>query len=56
MDCSTVTFTCISFYDEQVGLEVEYLKDIEECEIEEMGMWDSTEIMQSEKKHSNKGN
>ena len=37
MDCSTVTFICISFYDEQVGLEVEYLKDIEECEIEEMG-------------------
>ena len=55
MDCSTVTFTCISFYDEQVGLEVEYLKDIEECEIEEMGMWDSTEIMQSEKEAFEQG-
>ena len=42
-------------FDEQVGLEVEYLKDIEECEIEEMGMWDSTEIMQSEKEAFEQG-
>ena len=35
-------------YDEQIGLEVEYLNDIEECEIEKMGMWDSTDIMQTE--------
>ncbi len=45
----------LAFYDEQVGLEVEYLKDIEECEIEEMGMWDSTEIMQSEKEAFEQG-
>ena len=45
----------LALYDEQIGLEVEYLNDIEECEIEKMGMWDSTGIMQSEKEAFEQG-
>lgn len=35
-------------YDSQVGLEIEYLQDIEKTDIEKEGMWSGEEISESE--------
>lgn len=43
-------------FDEQVYLEIDYLKDIEECDIEKEGMWDSTDITDGEKEAFKQGN
>lgn len=35
-------------YDKQVGLEIEYLQDIEQTNLEKEGMWSGEEISESE--------
>ncbi|MFS1020200.1 hypothetical protein ACFC9N_12905 [Enterococcus casseliflavus] len=45
----------LAFYDEQVGLEVFHLQDIEECDTDDDGMWDSTEITDGEQEAYEQG-